>query len=603
MLFLDRRLQLPSHSRRRLAGVIASAGAAFSTGLWPAGAPAGIGPLAPPKVLRGPRFELEIAPLAVSFLDHPRRAIAINGTIPGPQLRMREGETVTLRVTNRLSVPTSLHWHGLLVPADMDGVPGLSFDGIAPGATFVYRFTLQQSGTYWYHSHSRFQEQEGVYGSIVVEPRTFERHPASSEHVVVLSDWSRDDPEQVYATLKKMSDFFNRNQPTVPLFLRDVREEGWAAAVDKRRMWNRMRMNPTDLSDVSDATGRVFTYLMNGTPADGNWTALFAAGDRVKLRIVNAAATTIFDFRIPGLKLSVVAADGQDIHPVTVDELRISVAETYDVIVAPAADAAYTLYAQSIGRTGFVRGTLAPHPGMSASVPDMDPPRWLDMVDMMGAMSGPMSGIQPGETMAGMDHGANGKRSANSPPSVPHDANARTAGPPAVRHARTEYGPLVDNRVDTPRTNLDDPGVNLRGNGRRVLTYADVHSIDGPVEAREPQREIELHLTGHMQRFVWSFDGQKYSDSKPIALRFGERVRFVLVNDTMMNHPIHLHGMWSELEREGGGYQVRKHTINVQPAQRVTYQVSADALGTWAYHCHLLYHMEAGMFREVTVTR
>ena len=544
----------------------------------------------------------------MSYLGANRIATAINGSIPGPELRWREGDTVTLRVTNKLPVTSSIHWHGILLPANMDGVPGLSFGGIAPGETFVYRFPVRQYGTYWYHSHSGFQEQTGVYGPIVVERRGGPRVAADREYVVMLSDWSAEDPERVFANLKKMSDFYNRNQPTAPQFLRDVQQTGLSAALEKRDMWNRMRMNPTDFSDVSDATGRVFTYLINGMPADGNWTALFRAGERVRLRFINGSATTIFDVRIPGLKLRVVEADGQDVEPVTVDEFRISVAETYDVVVEPQADEAYTIFAQSIGRTGYVRGTLAPRLGMQAAVPPVDKPQWLTMVDMMGAMShGAMAGMDSGTSgssmpgmnhgaMPGMDHGAmDGKREAA--------AKAQAAPmPPKVRHAKTEYGPQVDMHVDMPRTNLDDPGSNLRDNGRRVLTYADLHTLGGPIDPRGAGREIELHLTGHMQRFVWSFDGQKFSEARPIHLRHGERVRIVLVNDTMMTHPIHLHGMWSEVESPDGRFQVRKHTVNVQPAQRVTYLVTADAPGSWAYHCHLLYHMEAGMFREVVVS-
>jgi CopA family copper-resistance protein len=392
-------------------------------------------------------------------------------------------------------------------------------------------------------------------------------------------------------------------------------------------MWNQMRMMPTDFSDVTASRNisGALRYLINGATAEMNWTGLFRPGERVRLRFINGAATTIFDVRIPGLKMTVVSADGQDVEPVTVDEFRISVAETYDVIVQPREDQAYTIFAQSIGRSGFVRATLAPRPGMLAPVPNMDEAQWLSMTDMMGAMA--MSGMH-GSATGGHAMGGHAQQAGASPPAAtagaahqghdmpmatqtdPHAAHAQmptaaapTAGhPPKVTHARTEYGPGVDMHVDMPRTNLDDPGVNLRDNGRRVLTYADLRTIGGPVDPREPSREIELHLTGNMERFMWSFDGQKFSESLPIRFRFGERLRIVLVNDTMMNHPIHLHGMWSELESPDGKFQVRKHTINVQPAQRITYRVTADAPGHWAYHCHLLYHMEAGMFREVVVS-
>ena len=478
-------------------------------------------------------------------------------------------------MANRLQVPTSIHWHGIVLPFRMDGVPGIAFDGIAPGETFVYRFDVRQSGTYWYHAHSRFQEQTGLFGALVIDPAGPERNPADRDYVVMLNDWTDEDPERIYARLKKRSDYYNFHQPTAADFLRDVSGQGLRQALAERRMWNRMRMNPTDLSDVG---GTVYTYLVNGAAPAGNWTGLFRPGEKIRLRFINGSASTIFDVRIPGLKMTVISADGQDVAPVPVDEFRISVAETYDVIVQPDDARAYTLFAQSIDRTGYARGTLAPREGMQADVPAMDRRVWLGMQDMMGAM--PMGG------MPGM-----------------HDMHGMAMGEaPEVHHARTEYGPGVDMRVDTPRTNLDDPGVGLRDNGRRVLTYADLRSLDGPIDPREPQREIELHLTGNMERFMWSFDGQKFSEARPVHFNYGERLRIVLVNDTMMNHPIHLHGMFSELEDPDGEFLARKHTVNVQPAQRISYRVSANNPGRWAYHCHLLYHMEAGMFREVVVS-
>jgi CopA family copper-resistance protein len=531
-------------------------------------------------VLTGREFDLAIGEMPVNFTGATRRATVVNGQLPAPLLRWRQGDAVTLRVHNTLREPGSIHWHGIVLPADMDGVPGLSFMGIAPGETYTYRFTVNQAGTYWYHSHSRFQEQVGLYGPIVVEPRERERFPADREHVVLLSDWTDADPERIYATLKKQANDYNYGKPTAHDFLRDTSEHGVGAALASRRMWNAMRMDPSDLADVSAAT---YTYLMNGAPPARNWTALFARDERVKLRFINGASMTFFDVRIPGLKLTVVAADGQDIEPVSVDEFRIGPAETYDVIVTPNDDRAYTIFAQSMDRSGFARGTLAPRVGMEAEVPTLDARQTLTMSDMMGAIDhGSMAAMDHG-SMAGMDHGT-----------------MRGASAAQVRHARAEFGPGVDMRVDTPRTNLDDPGVGLRDNGRRALTYADVHTIGAPI-SRDAQREIELHLTGHMERYIWSFNGEKFSNAEPLRLAHGERVRIVLVNDTMMTHPIHLHGMWSELETPDGEFLARKHTVVVQPAQKVSYRVNADAVGRWAYHCHLLYHMEAGMFREVVV--
>ena len=591
----------PNLSRRRFVQGLAASGLLASLGSWGKFASAQPSTVQP-SVLRGTEFNLEMAEMPVNITGAPRIATAVNGQVPAPTLYWREGDTVTLRVTNRLRATGSIHWHGILLPFQMDGVPGLSFNGIQPGETFVYRFPVRQTGTFWYHSHSRFHEQTGVYGALVIEPRGGERFATDREHVVVLSDWTDADPEYIFDILKKQSDFFNFNKPTFGDFTADVAKMGLKGALEKRRMWNQMRMIPTDFSDV---TGATFTYLMNGSAPAANWTGLFRSGEKVRLRFVNAAATSIFDVRIPGLKMTVVSADGQDVDPVSVDEFRISVAETYDVIVEPRDERAYTIFAQSIDRTGYARGTLAPRPGMQAEVPKLDEPQWLSMADMMGAMASDdgMSGMpgmdapaKPGmpgmdnTAMPGMDHG-----SGKSP-------GATAATMPIARHAKTEYGPTVNMRVDMPRTNLDDPGINLRDNGRRVLTYADLHTIGGPLDKRQPGREMEIHLTGHMERFIWSFDGQKFSEAKPLHFRFGEQLRVTLSNDTMMNHPIHLHGMFMEMESADGKFQVRKHTINVQPAQRISFLVNADAPGRWAFHCHLLYHMEAGMFREVVVS-
>jgi CopA family copper-resistance protein len=527
-------------------------------------------------VLTGPDFDLSIGEIPVNYTGVDRVATAVNASVPAPLLRMRQGDTVTIRVTNRLPARSSIHWHGLIVPADMDGVPGLSFEGIASGTTFTYRYKVNQYGTYWYHSHSRFQEQTGLYGPLVIERRGGERHASDREHVILLSDWTDEDPERIYATLKKQSDYFNFGKRTFPDFLADARSKGLKETVADRRMWGQMRMNPTDLADVGGAT---YTYLMNGSTPAGNWTGVFNRGERVRLRFINGSSMSFFDVRIPGLKLTVVAADGQDVEPVTVDEFRIGTAETLDVIVTPSDDRAYTIFAASMDRSGYARGTLAPRPGMSAEVPPLEPRALLMMSDM---------GMEHGaHSMSGMDHAAMGHSDSHA------DGE--------LQHAPSESGPLVDMTAMQVSPRLDDPGPGLRNNGRRVLTYADLHTLGGPIDRRDAEREIELHLTGHMERFAWSFNGQKFSEAEPLRFRHGERLRIVLINDTMMMHPIHLHGMWSELEAEDGSFLVRKHTVSVQPAQRVSYLVTADALGRWAYHCHLIYHMEAGMFREVVV--
>jgi FtsP/CotA-like multicopper oxidase with cupredoxin domain len=550
-----RRLAPFDPSRRRFVQGLAVAGVGLASGaLRPVHAQASLPGMAR---LQGPAFQLAVREAAVDFTGRARKAVTLNGGVPGPTLRWREGDDVSIAVDNQLDTVTSLHWHGLIVPANQDGVPGLSFDGIPARSRFTYRFPAKQAGTYWYHAHSRFQEQSGLYGAIVIEPAGGERYPAEREHVVLISDWTDEDPESVYAKLRTRSDIYNYGQPTLADFLRDARSKGFRDAASMRRMWNQMRMNPTDLADVGGAT---YTYLVNGVTPTGNWTGDFKPGERVRLRLINGSSNSIFDLRIPGLRMQVVAADGQDIVPVDVDELRLSAAETYDVIVTPTEDRAYTVFAQSIDRSGYARATLAPRPGMRADVPALDPRPRLAMSDMMGG----------GMAMA--------------------------------HHASTEYGPNTDMHVDMPRTNLDDPGVGLRGRTHRVLTYADLRTVGGALDTREPSRTIELHLTGNMERFAWGFDGQKYSEAKPVHFRQGERLRVTLVNDTMMNHPIHLHGMWSEVETEDGAFQVRKHTVNVQPAQQVSYAVTADNPGRWAFHCHMLYHMEAGMFREVVVS-
>jgi CopA family copper-resistance protein len=564
-----------------------------------------------PAELIGPEFDLEIGTTPVSFTGLPRIATTVNDRVPAPLLRWREGDEVIIRVHNRLPVASSIHWHGVIVPADMDGVPGLSFHGIAARSTFTYRFKVNQSGTYWYHAHSRFQEQTGLYGPIVIEPRAGERHRVDRDYVLLLSDWSDEDPARIYRKLKIQSNYYNAHQRTAQDFARDVEEQGLKSTMADRRMWAQMRMNPTDLADVS---GQTYTYLMNGATPEGNWTGVFQRGEKVRLRVINGSSMSIFDVRIPGLKLTVVAADGQDVEPVTVDEFRIAAAEVYDLIVEPKDDRAYTIFAQSIDRTGYVRGTLAPRAGMEAEVPALDPLVLLTMSDMgmshgMGGAHGAhgAAGEHSAHDMAGTQ-GATGEHSAHDManmqgPSGEHSAHSAAGASQSPHHAPAEFGPNVDSLADQPNNRLDDPGIGLRNNGRRVLTYADLHTIGGPIDKREPSRDIELHLTGHMERFVWSFSGQKFSEATPLRFNYGERLRIVLVNDSMMTHPIHLHGMWSEVETPEGEFLVRKHTVMVQPGQRVSYAVTADALGRWAYHCHLLYHMEAGMFREVHVAR
>lgn len=522
------------------------------------------------QVLRGTSFDLAIGETPMNFTGAPRIAHTINGSIPGPLLRWREGDTVTLRVANRLrDHDTSIHWHGIVLPAEMDGVPGLSFHGIRPGETYTYRFEVRQSGTFWYHSHSGFQEQRGVYGPLVIEPLGDDPIKADREHVILLSDWTDENPERIFAKLKKQSNYYNFHKRTLADFFRDAGKNGIGATIADRSMWGSMRMNPTDLADVSGAT---YTHLMNGATPSGNWTGLFTPGERVRLRFINGSAMTYFDVRIPGLKMMVVAADGMPVHPVTIDEFRIATAETFDVIVEPSGQDAFTIFAQAMDRTAYAAGTLAVRQGLHAPVPAMDARVSLSMADM--------------------GHGDHGEHAGHN-----------MAGMATPEHPKSESNPLVDMQTTMAMSKLDDPGIGLRDNGRRVLTYSDLGSTFKDPDGREPGRTIELHLTGHMEKFAWSFDGIKFSDAEPLRFNYGERLRIVLVNDTMMTHPIHLHGMWSDLENDAGDFMVRKHTIDMPPGTRRTYRVRADALGRWAYHCHLLFHMEAGMFREVQVTK
>jgi CopA family copper-resistance protein len=612
---------------------------------WPAFAAKSV---AGPSILWGNSFNLVVEQVPVNYTGRPAYATAVNGSVPGPILRWREGDTVRLAVSNRLKDTTSIHWHGIRAPSDMDGVPGLSFPGIPPGETFVYRFPVRQSGTFWYHSHSRFQEQTGQYGALIIEPR--DKHPVEydREYVVVLSDWTDTDPEVVFSNLKQQSDYYNFHQRTVGTFLSDARAKGLGATISNRLMWGRMNMSPTDILDVSGAT---YTYLVNGQAPGANWTGLFRPRERVRLRFINASSMTIFDVRIPGLPMSVVQTDGNDVEPVTVDEFRISVAETYDVIVQPLDASGYTIFAQAEDRTGYARGTLAPSYGMTASIPPMDPRPLRRMVDMgMGNMDatsmsgGNASGMSLGETKSAPEHemrgmnkggGASGMEMENMPGmkmgnasqpaadeyatrahmigiDAPGQPGPRTSAEFTVPDMGSMKAPLsenvkphpdaqVDNVAEMPTKRLSSAGEGFPP-GRRVLTYADLRAVYRGTDPRPPDREIEIHLTGNMERFIWGFNGEKFSDAEPIRLKLGERARIILVNDTMMEHPIHLHGLWSELENGKGEFRPYKHTINVKGGERLSFLVSADTPGQWAFHCHLLYHMEAGMFRAVIVS-
>jgi CopA family copper-resistance protein len=613
-------------SRRTFVKGLAAGGALASLGLWRTPAWAHGVMRQPTAELHGTTFDLRIGEMPVNFTGSAQTAFTINGSLPAPTLRWREGDRVTLRVSNGIrDEDASIHWHGILLPANMDGVPGLSFPGIRPGDSYLYEFDVKQSGTYWYHSHSGFQEQRGVYGALIIDPQEPAPFTYDREHIVLLSDWTDMDPRRVLAKLKKQAHYFNYSQRTLGDFVRDVRARGWSQTVADRKMWGEMRMKPTDISDV---TGATYTYLINGTTPTGNWTGLFTPGERVRLRFINGSAQSYFDVRIPGVKMTVVAADGLYVRPVEVDEFRIATAETYDVIVEPSGADAFAIFAQSMDRSGYAAGTLAVREGLRAAVPELDDPPLLTMADMghgdmahggadhdMAAMSvtataaatpDPHAGhVMPAQTATppAADPHAGHTMPAAQPPADPHAGHDMPGSSSAMQtHPATEDGnPLVDMQASAPTPRLDDPGVGLRSNGRHVLTYSQLRSVFEDPDGREPGRTIELHLTGHMEKFAWHFDGVKFSDAEPLVLKYGERLRITLVNDTMMSHPIHLHGMWSDLEDEHGQFLVRKHTIDMPPGTRRSYRVRADALGRWAFHCHLLYHMESGMFREVRV--
>ncbi len=562
-----------------------------------------------PQILSGTRFDLTYSPVPVNYTGKERYATAINGSVPAPILRWREGDTITINVTNHLAEDTSIHWHGLILPSSQDGVPYISenFTGIKPGETFTYRFPIKQSGTYWYHSHSGFQEPMGAYGAIIIDPKEPDPVSYDRDYVVLLSDWSDEDPNTIYHKLKKSSDYYNFRQRTLSDAFDDIAELGWSKFWKKRGMWNESRMSDRDIADV---TGYTYTYLMNGvTPADG-WLGLFKKGEKVRLRFINGSSMTFFDVRIPGLKMTVVAADGQNVEPVTVEEFGFGVGETYDVIVEPKDDRAYTVFAQSIDRTGYALGTLTPNPALKAETPQMDAAPILKHSDMGMSMAGMGHSDHNMGNMESIDHNKHNISSIKGMDHSQHNmmpkerygsGKAGYGSNRSIAHIDTEYGSHIDMLANVPEYKIDDPGIGLRNSPRRTLVYADLKNLYPTPDSREPEREIDLHLTGNMSRYMWSINGVKFSDAPPLQFKLGERLRINFINDTMMNHPMHLHGMWSDLETGHPDHIPRKHTVIVQPGSKASYLVTADAIGPWAFHCHLVYHM-LGMFRKVVVS-
>lgn len=546
-------------------------------------------------------YQLTIDPVTIDTGEFKRSGVGFNGASPGPILRFQEGEEVSISVTNNLSEDSSIHWHGLILPPDQDGVPGISYDGISPGETFTYRFPIVQSGTYWFHSHSGFQEPDGAYGAIVIEPKGREPFRYDRDYVIQLADAHPHHGSRIHRNLKMMPDYYNRQQRTFLDFLQDAEQKGLDAALSDRGDWGEMRMMPSDIEDLQG-----FIPLINGMSAEQNWTGLFEPGERIRLRFINSSAMTYFDIRIPGLKMTVVQADGNNVQPVAVDELRIAVAETYDVIVRPQDERAYTLFAESMGRSAFARATLAPQEGMTAEVPELRDPPLLTMADM-GMAHGDHGGMDhgsmaetthempdgttmPGAMHEGMDHSNMGGMSHSMPDgtTMAGDAHAGHGGMMAA----------ASDPFYAPGSGIAPVAAE---EGGKFLSYADLKAQAPLYEHREATREIELRLTGNMERYIWSINGVKYADAEPIRLTYGERVRFKFVNETMMSHPMHLHGMWSILDNGSGASNPAKHVINVAPGTIVYMETEVDAPGEWAFHCHLSYHMDSGMFRKVIV--
>ncbi|MEP3562776.1 MAG: copper resistance system multicopper oxidase [Marinobacter sp.] len=534
-----------------------------------------------PALLCAGEYNLTVDRVTIDTGDFVKKGIGYNGKSPGPVLRFKEGENVKINVTNNLDEMTSIHWHGLILPFQQDGVPGISFPGIKAGETFTYEFPVVQAGTYWFHSHSGFQEPDGAFGSIIIEPKGREPFRYDREYVIQLTDKHPHTGDRIMRNLKMMPDYYNREQQTVGEFFSDAKTNGLANTIKDRMAWGDMRMMKADVEDVQGFTG-----MINGKGPNQNWTGLFDPGERVRLRFINSSAMTYFDVRIPGLNMTVVQADGNNVQPVNVDEFRIGVAETYDVIVRPRDAQAYTIFAESMGRSGYARATLAPKEGMEAAVPTMRKPARLTMADMGG-----MHDMDHGD----MNHGAMSEMDHSGMPGMDHGSMA------TMDHS-------AHGSKDSGKKKPDDPfyakGSGIMpeaANGGKFLSYADLKAQKPLYEEREPTREIELRLTGNMERYTWSINGVKYEDADPIRLQYGERVRFKFVNETMMTHPMHLHGMWSILDVGAGQWNPVKHTVSVQPGTTVFMETEVDAPGQWAFHCHLSYHAAAGMFRKVVV--
>lgn len=525
------------------------------------------------------------------------RATAIDGTVPGPLIKFKEGERVKLNVTNSMmdTKNSSIHWHGIILPFPMDGVPGVNFAGIKPGETFEYEYDVMQAGTYWYHSHSAFQEQTGAYGPLIIEPKTSEPFSYDRDYVIVLSDWSFTNPETIFRNITLQDGYYNNQKRTVGDLFADISEKGLSKTVNERLMWNKMRMSPVDLADV---TGSTYTYLMNGYGPMDNWTGIFNPGETIRLRVINAAAMTTFDVRVPGLDMNVVMVDGKKVKPVPIHEFRIGVAETYDVLVTPRQDKPFTIFAESLDRSGYARGTLSPEAGLSAAIPPRRerPVRKMEDIGMMAGMdmkSGKMTMMDGSNMpMSGMQMDKN----------MMHDPNvAGPNGPEPFKPDRKSASTVMV--ITDPKDRLDEPGIGLGSDGWKVLTLKDLVSNEPQPFTSKVDREMTINITANMERYMFSFDGKKFTEHPgPYLFNHNERLRLYLVNHTMMEHPIHLHGMWMQLENGQSHEKIPyKHTLLVKPGEKLSALVTPVEKGDWAFHCHLIYHMEAGMFQVVRV--
>jgi CopA family copper-resistance protein len=576
----------------------------LAKGMLPAWAQSARREVVLPGMLAGREFALTVDRAKSHVAGKAASHITLNGQFPAPLLRWREGDDVTLRVINRLDETTSIHWHGLLLPYQMDGVPGVSFPGIPAESEFTYRFPVKQAGTYWYHSHSGLQEQIGHYGPIIIDAADMDPVDYDREHVVMLSDWTFENPHRVFSKLKKMSDNYNFQQRTLREFFNDIDKRGFDAAWEDRLVWGDMRMSPTDLSDVTSST---YSYLVNGHSPEENWTALFQPREKIRLRFINASAMSIFNVRIPGLPMTVVSSDGLNVKPVTTDEFQIGTAETFDVIVQPDSDQTFTIMCETNDRSGYAAATLATKEGVRAPIPPRRPRPTLTMKDMgMGGMDHSVI-EEPSKDHATMNHSSMNhtvmEQPATRATSTDHAAMNLVAMDEVAKQVHNHpMGPGVVNVAMNPVNRLHERPLGLENEPHRVLVYTDLESLEPNPDLRAPARELELHLTSNMERYMWSFDGIKFSEvSEPIMFHQGERLRLTLVNDTMMPHPIHLHGMFFEVVTGSETHKPRKHTIVIKPGEKMSVDITADVAGDWAFHCHLLYHMHAGMMRMVRV--